>query len=309
MKISNYIVLLLLAVFMAANASAQQDAMFTHYMYNTIAINPAYAGSRDALTVTALHRSQWVGFPGAPITQTITAHTPFKKENIGLGLSLMNDRIGKINNTSIYFDFAYRIRLDKKSILSMGIKGGLNILSSRLDQLNLIQGNDQTFQVGGTSLAPNFGFGLYYSRDRFYAGISTPRLLENNFRQASNASITMREQRHYFFIAGYQFKLSETFELKPTTFVKMTVGAPVEVDLTTTLVWKRLLHLGAMFRTGDAFGVLAGYNITEQLFLSYSFDWSYALQTIRYHGGSHEIMLRYDFIFTPSHKAISPRYF
>ncbi len=301
--------LLLSAVLMTAEVNAQQDAMFTHYMFNTLAINPAYAGSRDALTVTALHRSQWVGFPGAPMTQTITAHTPFKKENIGLGLSIMNDRIGKINNSSLYLDFAYRIRLDKKSMLSIGIKGGLNMLRAKFDDLTTIQGNDQTFQTAGASFAPNFGFGLYYQRDRFYAGISTPRLLENNFRQAASSSIALKERRHYFLIAGYQFKLSNNLELKPTTFLKVTFGAPIEADLTTSLIWKKLLHIGAMYRTGDAFGVLAGYNITNQLFLSYSFDWSYGLQTIRYHGGSHEIMLRYDFIFTPSHKAVSPRYF
>ncbi len=309
MKMSRYILLMLSAAFMAVEAAAQQDAMFTHYMYNTLVVNPAYAGSRDALTLTALHRSQWVGFPGAPMTQTLTAHTPFRKENIGLGMSIMNDNIGKINNSSIYFDFAYRIRLDKKSMLSLGLKGGINVFRAKFDDLTTIQINDQSFQSAGAAVAPNFGFGAYYTRDRFYAGISTPRLLENNFRQGGSSVVALKEQRHYFFIAGYQFKLSNTLELKPTSFVKMTLGAPVEADLSASLIWKKMLHIGAMFRTGDAFGVLAGYNITNQLFLSYSFDWSYALQTVRYHGGSHEIMLRYDFIFTPSHKAVSPRYF
>ncbi len=309
MKLFRNILVFVSTALLAVDANAQQDAMFTHYMYNTLAINPGYAGSRDALTVTALHRSQWVGFDGAPLTQTITAHTPVRSENIGLGLSIMNDKIGKINNSSIYIDFAYRLRFNKKATLSIGIKGGVNLLRAKYNQLTLIESNDPNFQISGGSLAPNFGFGLYFTRERFYAGISAPRLLENNFKPGANNTIAIREQRHYFFIAGYQFKLSDKLELKPTTYVKMTLGAPIEADLTASFVWNKMLHLGAMFRTGDAFGVLAGYNITKQLFLSYAFDWSYALQTVRYHGGSHEIMLRYDFIFSPGHKAVSPRYF
>lgn len=308
MKRINKIITAVLLLF-STTIYAQQDAMFTHYMFNTLAINPAYAGSRDALTLTALHRSQWVGIAGAPMTQTLTAHTPFKKDNIGIGISLMNDKIGPINNTSLYFDFAYRIKLDPKSTLSMGLKGGLNFLNAKLNQLNLDETNDMSFQMAGASVAPNFGFGLYYTRDRFYAGISTPRLLQNNLKPGATSTIALREKRHYFMIAGYQFKLNEQFDFKPTTFVKVTAGVPIEVDLTASFIWNKILHFGAMFRTGDAFGVLAGYNITEQLFFSYAFDWSYGLQTVRYHGGSHELMLRYDFIMVSSQKIRSPRYF
>jgi type IX secretion system PorP/SprF family membrane protein len=309
MGILKNILLLAAAAFFSFDANAQQDAMFTHYMYNTLAINPGYAGSRDALTITALHRSQWVGFAGAPMTQTITVHTPFKNENLGLGMSIMNDKIGHINNTSLYFDFAYRLKLGEKSTLAMGLKGGLNFLRAKLSQLNLDETYDQSFQSAGASVAPNFGFGLYFTRDRFYAGLSTPRLLQNDLKPGANPNIALNEKRHYFMIAGYQFKLTEDLDLKPTTFVKMTVGTPIEVDLTASLVWKKIFHIGAMLRTGDAFGILAGYNITEQLFFSYAFDWSYALQTLRYHGGSHELMLRYDFIITSKQKIRSVRYF
>ena len=308
MKIS-FLNILALCTFFAGSICAQQDAMFTHYMNNTLAINPAYAGSRDALTVTALHRSQWVGITGAPMTQTITAHTPFKRDNIGIGASVMNDRLGPINNTSLYFDFAYRLKLDNKSTLSMGMKAGLNFLNAKLNQLNLDEQNDQSFQNAGASVAPNFGFGLYYSRNRLFAGISTPRLLQNNLKPGAQPTIALREKRHYFMIAGYQFKINENLEMKPTTFIKVTAGAPVEMDLTASFIWKNFLHLGGMFRTGDAFGVLAGYNINEQLLISYSFDWSYRLQTVRYNGGSHEIMLRYDFIIISPQKIRSPRYF
>jgi type IX secretion system PorP/SprF family membrane protein len=308
MKIS-FLKIFLLCAFFAGSVYAQQEAMFTHYMNNTLAVNPAYAGSRDALTVTALHRSQWVGVAGAPMTQTITAHTPFKRDNIGIGLSVMNDRLGPINNTSLYFDFAYRLKLDKKSTLSMGLKAGLNFLNAKLNQLNLDEQNDQSFQNAGASVAPNFGFGLYYSRDRFFAGISTPRLLQNNLKPGAQPTIALREKRHYFMIAGYQFKINEHLEMKPATLIKLTAGAPVQMDLTASFIWKNFLHLGAMFRTGDALGVLAGYNISDQLLISYSFDWSYGLRTARYNGGSHEIMLRYDFIIISPQKIRSPRYF
>jgi type IX secretion system PorP/SprF family membrane protein len=246
---------------------------------------------------------------GAPMTQTITAHTPFKRDNIGIGLSVMNDRLGPINNTSLYFDFAYRLKLDEKSTLSMGMKAGLNFLNAKLNQLNLDEQNDQSFQNAGASVAPNFGFGLYYSRDRLFAGISSPRLLQNNLKPGAQPTIALREKRHYFIIAGYQFKINEQLEMKPATLIKLTAGAPVQMDLTASFIWKNFLHLGAMFRTGDAFGVLAGYNITDQLLLSYSFDWSYRFQTVRYNGGSHEIMLRYDFIIVAPQKIRSPRYF
>jgi type IX secretion system PorP/SprF family membrane protein len=292
------------------SAYAQQDAMFTHYMFNTQAVNPGYAGSRDALTLTFLHRSQWVGFPGAPTTQTLTLHTPFKRENIGVGLSLMNDNLGPINNTSVYFDFAYRIKLNEKSKLSFGLKGGMNLIQANLNRLNLDDINDQSFQFAGSVLSPNFGFGVYYQHERFYVGLSAPRLLENNLKPVTPASINFQQdRRHYFLIAGAMIKLSEKVEFKPTTYVKMIVGAPIEFDITGTFILNKSIMLGAMFRTGDAVGALIGYNITDQLLLSYSFDWSYGIQTIRHHAGSHEIMLRYDFIFGINQKIKSPRYF
>jgi type IX secretion system PorP/SprF family membrane protein len=310
MKKTAKIILLLSLIIITQRLTAQQDAMFTHYMYNTLAVNPGYAGSRDALTVTALHRSQWVGFAGAPMTQTLTLHTPVKRDNIGLGFSFVNDRIGPLNNSSLYADFAYRIKLNEKSKLSIGIKGGVNMIRAKLNQLNLDQANDNSFQVSDFLFAPNFGAGIYYSHERFYLGLSVPRLLENSYKAgASSSSIAIKERRHYFFIAGAVFRLSKNLELKPTTLVKMTVGAPIEADFTANFILNKNLHLGAMYRTGDAFGALLGYNITEQLFLSYSFDWSYGLKTITYHGGSHELMLRYDFVYNVKQKIRSPRYF
>ena len=291
---------------------AQQDAMFTHYMFNTLAVNPAYAGSRDAFTVTGLHRSQWVGFEGAPLTQTLTMHTPIPLKNAGVGLSFVNDKIGPTRTTSFYADFSYKIKLNERASLAFGMKGGVNLLKGDLTSLSLTDPNDPAYSTNEQSdVLPNFGFGLYYFTDKYYIGASIPKLLENDFKNNSVAGSTDLggEEKHYFFIAGAVFNLNENFKLKPTTFVKITNAAPIEADLTTTLIYHDKVWLGAMFRTGDAMGVLLGINITDVLAVGYSFDWSYNNSTFQYNQGSHEIMLRYDLIFKNEKKIYSPRYF
>jgi len=302
------IITLLLSAF--AGLKAQQEAQFSHYSFNTQAINPAYAGSRDALTVTGLHRSQWVGFEGAPITQTLTAHAPILNDKLGLGLSVLNDKIGPTNNTSLFADFAYRLPVSEKGVLAFGLKAGINIAKAGLSDLTTTQGGDQNFSTDISSgLAPNFGAGLYYHTDTWYAGISVPRILENTLGTDSRGGNIIEEQRHYWFIAGTVFPLSESIKLKPTTFLQVTEGAPIVLDLTGMFIFHEKLELGGLFRTGDAVGVLAGYNVNPQFRIGYSFDYSYTNTTFRYNGGSHEIMLRYDFIFKENKKIISPRYF
>jgi len=300
-----------LALFSFFGVNAQQDAMFTHYSFNTLAVNPGYAGSRDALTVTGLNRSQWVGFPGAPTTQTLTLHAPIMNEKIGLGLSVLKDKIGPTNQTAFYADFAYKIKVGKGK-LAFGLKGGLNMVSNDIKDLSTTSGNDLAFQENTQSqLLPNFGFGVYYSAAKYYVGLSTPRLLENNYESNTTSGSINGEKRHYFFIAGMIFNLNETgsIKLKPTTFVKLTEGAPLEVDLTALFYIHDKYWVGPMLRTGDAVGVLAGLDITDQFSLGYSFDWSYGNQTFKYNSGSHELMLRYDFIFNEKGNIKSPRYF
>ncbi len=292
---------------------AQQAPMYTHYMYNTLSINPAYAGSRDALTVTALHRSQWLDFKGAPMTQTVTLHGPVYNKNIGLGLSASNDKIGPTNNTSVFVDFAYIMKLNSKSKLALGLSGGTNVMQADLNTLNIDQPNDPVFANNiQNKFTPNFGFGAYYSRERFYAGVSTPNLLQNSYsivNMTDGSSLVAKEQRHYFFIAGALFNLSENVAFKPTTLVKVTGAAPIQVDVTASFILAKKVLLGAMFRTGDSFGALLGFDVTEQLHIGYSFDWSYGLRTAKYNNGSHEIMLRYDFITYSKKQIHSPRHF
>jgi type IX secretion system PorP/SprF family membrane protein len=295
------------------NAIAQQSPMYTHYMNNTLVVNPAYAGSRDALTLTALHRSQWVGYEGAPVTQTLTAHTPVKNEHIGLGFSLLNDKIGPTNTTSLFVYYAYRLKVSEKSKLSLGLSAGANIFQANLVDIQLDQQVDPAFAVNiKNSLTPNFGFGAYYSRERFYAGISIPNLLENNYAVASQTNqntLVAKEQRHFFFIAGSIFTLTENLAFKPTTLVKYTPAAPIQADLTTSFIIMKKLLVGVMYRSGDAFGALVGLDITEQLHIGYSFDASYGMNTPKYNQGSHELLVRYDFIFMDKRQIHSPRYF
>lgn len=288
---------------------AQQDPMFTHYMFNTLMVNAGYAGSRDALTVTALHRSQWVDFRGAPIIQTLTLHSPLKNNHFALGMSLMNDKIGSTNKTSVYGNFAYRLNLTKESKLALGVSGGVNVYQANLSTLDLDQPNDPSFQNNiNNKITPNFGFGAYYSRERFYAGLSIPKVIENK-NEGSTTVLPISERRHYYFIAGALFNLTNNLAFKPTTFVKLSQAVPIQCDVTAGFIINKKATLGLMYRTGDAFGALLGYQVTDMLYLGYSYDWSYGLQTFKYNQGSHEIVLRYDFLIFEKKQIHSPRYF
>jgi type IX secretion system PorP/SprF family membrane protein len=294
-------------------ATAQQVPMYTHYMYNTLVVNPAYAGSRDALTITALHRSQWVGVSDAPTTQTLTMHTPLRNQHIGLGLAVMKDKVGPISNLGIVGDFAYRMQLTKKAKLALGMSMGADIFQANLNTLATDQQNDPAFANNiNNATHPIIGFGMYYSRERFYAGVSVPNLVQSSYssdRQANGTTLAAKDQRHYFFIAGTVLKISDNLEFKPTTLVKVTEAAPIQADLTASFIIVKKLLVGAMFRSGDAAGALVGLDITQQLHVGYSYDWSYGFSTSNYNQGSHEIMLRYDFIFFDKKQIHNPRYF
>jgi len=302
MKKTIFIVLMLIGVL---HAEAQQDAMYTHYMFNTLSVNPAYAGSRDALTVTGLHRSQWISFPGAPTTQTITLHTPAFNEQLGLGLTVINDKIGPTNTTSFYGDVTYRLKVSEKTKLGIGIKAGVNMFSGNFNSLSPDDNNDGVFLTDlKTKALPNFGIGLYLDGENYFVGLSSPNILENNFDGNTPDSVSSQ-----FISAGVAFPLNEKIKLLPTGFIKMTNGAPIEGDVTARFLFNEKYWLGAMLRSGDAAGFLAGLQINRQLAIGYSFDFSFYNRTLKYNNGSHELMLRYDFIYKDSDHILSPRYF
>jgi type IX secretion system PorP/SprF family membrane protein len=296
-------------LFCVYSVNAQQEAMYTHYAFNTLSVNPAYAGSRDALTMTALHRSQWVGFKGAPTTQTFTMHAPLRDNSMGLGFSALNDKIGPVNNSSFYLDYAYKIPLGNGK-LSMALKGGLDIMQASLTPLLAIDNGDAA--IGNNirnEMLPNFGLGTYYSTDNYYLGLSCPRLIQNHINLTNLTSSTAIQRRHYYFIAGTMIDINSNLQVKPMGLIKLTRAAPTELDLTAIFVLDKKIELGGMYRTGDAVGVLFGINFDNNLRLGYSFDWSFGVKTGKYNAGSHEIVLRYDFVKNVKRRIVSPRYF
>jgi type IX secretion system PorP/SprF family membrane protein len=294
---------------------AQQDPQFTQYMFNLLAINPAYAGSAERVSLKALSRHQWVGFSGAPTTQTLTAHSPIFKESIALGGTLMRDEHGPVTQYGVMVDVAYRIFMAKRQKLAFGIKGGMNIFQGRFADLHPLEANDQVFQQNvNQKLDPQFGFGVMWYSDRFYVGLSTPKMLSTDLFEDVNTLVDTLgsawqagQRAHWFLSGGYVFDLNAYLKFKPTVLVKAVDGAPVNFDLSANFLFYEKFWVGAMYRHEDAVGLLAQYNITNGFSVGYSYD--YPISPLRDHsGGSHEIMLGLE--FGNKLKGIrSPRYF
>ena len=289
----------------SATATAQQQAMYTQYMFNGLALNPAYAGSHDALSLTGLARIQWVGIEGAPNTQTFAAHSPIADRS-SVGLFLIHDNIGVTNQYGIYSSYAYRIPMGKGA-LSMGLQVGFNNYSINLNQVST-KLQDQNFSVSdGGGLLPNFGAGLFYSSERFYVGASVPHIRNNELFQDNVESFNARQFRHYFLTAGYVFDVGPSLKLKPNFLVKAVQGAPVEYDINANLLIKEVLWVGASYRTNDAMSFLIEMLLSPQLRLGYAYDYT-TTELQEFNTGSHELMLNYRFAFDKS-KVLSPRYF
>ncbi len=298
-----------LALFLGTALFAQQDPQFTQYMFNLLALNPAYAGSADRVSLKALSRHQWVGFDGAPTTQTLTVHSPLGHESIGLGGTIMRDSHGPITQYTFMADIAYRIFMGDAK-LAFGLKGGLNLFQGQFAELNPLVAGDQVFQQNvSTKMDPQFGFGAMYYNDRYFIGISTPKLLRSEFFETDSLAFVLNsgQRPHYFLTGGYVFDLGLYHKFKPTFLVKAVEGAPISFDLSANFLFFEKFWLGAMYRHTDAVGLLAQYHISNELTVGYAYD--YPLSTLRnYSGGSHEIMLGFE--FGNKLKGIrSPRYF
>ena len=298
--------LLILAGFYSLDIEAQQDPMYTQYMYNTLSVNPGYAGSRGALSMTGLVRAQWLGIDGAPQTQTLTVHSPMYNENMGLGLSVINDQVGPVHQTMLFADYAYSIQTTPNAKLAFGLKAGVNIFQADLLALNPNQTNDPAVYNISNRLLPNVGVGVYYYSDKGYFGVSAPKLLEHNLKSGEISA--SKERRHYFVIGGYVFELSPTLKFKPAFLVKAVSGAPLSVDLSGNFFFNDKFGIGAAYRFGDSFSALLQYYITPQFRIGYAYD--YTLTELQnYNSGTHEIMLGYDFYFIDKQRIRSPRFF
>jgi type IX secretion system PorP/SprF family membrane protein len=291
--------------------SAQHDPLVTQYMFNTLALNPAYAGTGGVLNAMISSRHQWVGFEDAPSTQTFSIHTPVVARNFGTGLSLIHDKIGPISNTNAWFDYSYQLRLTANTKLSLGLKGGFSHYQKDLTRYlqDVGTGDDAFNQPVETKLLPNFGFGLYTYSDRFYAGLSIPRLVENNLTSDTDASGTFvtQENRLYILMGGFVMPLSREFMLKPSFIVRATESAPVSFDVNlSALIWDKL-WIGGFWRYNETVGGIIQYRITDQLSFGYAFDTG--IKELSSHfGSSHEVMLSFEFNFRKD-KVTNPRYF
>jgi type IX secretion system PorP/SprF family membrane protein len=285
---------------------AQQDAQYTQYMFNTINVNPAYAGSRGAMSFFLLHRTQWVGLDGAPVTNTFSLNTPINNSNIGLGLSFVNDKIGPTNDNTISVDVSYSLKASEDYKVSFGLKASGNVFNLDVNRLNPADANDPNLQNFNSKFSPNFGAGVYLHSEKLYLGLSVP-----NFLQASkyndNDVAVFQERMNFYVIGGYVFNLSPDIKFKPAFLTKMVTGSPLQVDASANFLFFDKLMLGGAYRWDAAVSALAGFQVTDGLFIGYSYD----METTRlrnYNSGSHEVFLRFE-LFYRVNKMVSPRFF
>jgi len=309
--------LIITSVLLAASICglmAQQDAQYTQYMYNTMAVNPAYAGSRGVLSIAALHRSQWIGLDGAPTTQTLNLHTR-ASERVGLGLSIVNDEIGNGTNQDTYFDavFSYTIPVSETEKLSFGIKAGGHFLNIDFNQLRNF---DPSATPAGTTnidkkFSPNFGSGVYYHTEKFYAGLSIPNFLKTEHFDSSGSGVSFlaQERMNWYLISGFVFDLDPNVKLKPAFLLKAVTGAPLQIDLSATFLVKDKLSLGVAYRWDAALSALVGFQLSEKLMLGLAYDREITeLGNTAFNDGSFELFLRFE-LLTRQAEILNPRFF
>jgi len=298
-------ILLFALMFTGVLSYAQQDAQFTQYMYNTININPAYAGSRGALSMFALHRTQWVGLDGAPVTNTVSINTPLNASNLGLGVSLVNDKIGPTTENAISADLSYSIQTSETWKLSFGIKATANLFDLDASKLNPVDATDPSLQ-NYSKFSPNIGAGAYWHSDKAYVGLSVPNFIQTN-RYNDNEVAIFKERISYYLIAGYVFDFSNTVKFKPALLTKMIEGAPLQVDASANFMFYDKFMLGLSYRWSASVSAMAGFQVTDGLYIGYGYD-KETTNLDNYNSGSHEIFLRYE-LFNNIKKITTPRFF
>jgi len=299
------VLLVVFTVFAVDISFAQQDPQYTQYMYNTMSVNPAYAGQREVLSVTGLYRTQWVGIDGAPKTQTLGIHAPLRNEKIGLGLSIVNDALGPATESYIDANFSYTIRLDDTNTkLSFGVKGGVHLLDTDWSK-GRFQNPDVVFNENISLLSPTIGAGLYLHNRKWYVGLSVPNFLTTDHYDDFQESVAA-ERLHYYLIAGYVFNLSENTKFKPAALVKGVSGAPIIADVSANFLFNDKFTLGLAWRWDDSVSGLAGFQVSDGLYIGYAYD-ATTTNLNNYNSGSHEIMLRFE--LQKLGRILSPRFF
>ncbi|WP_445716824.1 PorP/SprF family type IX secretion system membrane protein [Flavobacterium sp.] len=284
---------------------AQQDSQYTQYMYNTTLINPAYAGSREVTSVFLLHRNQWVGLDGAPVTNNFSFNTPIGDSNFGIGLNFVNDKIGPVSENEISIDVAYFIRISENYKLAVGLKGTANLFNLDVNKLRIYDPSDPQFQNVKTEFSPNIGAGTYLFSDKTYFGLSVPSFFESYRYNDNNIEIS-KQKLHIYFIAGHVFKISENIDFKPALLSKIVQGAPIQADVTGNFLFFDKLTLGLAYRWDASVSGLAGFQISDSWFIGYGYDIE-TTKLANYNSGSHEVFLRYE--FSNKVRVSAPRFF
>lgn len=302
--------LLLGTLLMLANFStnAQQETQHSMYFFNPVLLNPAYAGSQEAIQVTGTVRDQWTNLKGAPKTQVLSLHSPLKKENIGVGFTVLNDQLGITKNTGVYADLAYSIKVNKKNNrLAFGVKVGMDFFRQDFSSLRVNDNTDALYTEGFNYKKNlfNIGAGLYYYGKRHYIGISTPRLVKNKINLASDQQAL--QENHYYAFGGFVMKLNPAINMRPSFIVKYVNNAPLSIEGNLSFLFYDKIWIGAMYRHKAATGLNIMYNINQNLRIGYAYD--YQLTSLqKFSQGSHEIMLSYD-LRSKAKGFKSPRYF
>ncbi|QTY26290.1 type IX secretion system membrane protein PorP/SprF [Flavobacterium sp. CS20] len=281
---------------------AQQDPQYTQYMYNMNVVNPAYAGSRESLSVGLLYRDQYTDIDGGPQTFTFAAHTPLDN-GLGVGLSAISDEIGPVEETNLFADISYTIELGAKHKLAFGIKAGASFFDVGLIDLTLQDNNDDAFSSNVNETFANIGAGFFFYSDKYYLGVSMPNFLDSEHLDANSRTFGS-ETQHLFATAGYVFDLSDNIKFKPSTLVKTDFGADPTFDINANVLFFEKFEIGASYRTEDSFSGLVGFRPTDWIQLGFAYDnVSSALDT-----ESFEVFLRFDIYFKKK-TFLSPRYF
>ncbi|MBK8227329.1 MAG: type IX secretion system membrane protein PorP/SprF [Flavobacteriales bacterium] len=298
-----------LAFVLTVDCVGQHTPLTSQYLFNGLAINPAYAGSRDVLSATLTHRQQWVGFEGAPVTQTIAVHAPVKRSKVGLGLMVFNDRIGVSNETGVLANYAYRIKMPNRAKLALGLGAGLSLYRAKWSQVAIVDNNDPSF-AGDTRGAarPNFSAGLLYQTKIWYVGASVPFLLAHRY-DVVNRSYRLSDERidlEPMLTGGYVIKLNDEFKLKPTSLLRYRLASGLQGDVSTNLIYRDKVWLGASVRTNDAIIGMVEVLPTPQWRIGYAYDAGFS-RINQYHKGSHELLVQYEFGYRI--RVRDPRYF
>lgn len=298
---------------------AQQDPSFSQYFFNPMYVNPGYAGSRDVFSGTIGHRSQWIGMEGEPESQTLNIHSALPNTNIGLGLQATNDKVGPLRNTSLGLVFAYHLHLGEEARLAFGITGTINNLRIDYSMLSYEDETDPSFvNADQNSWVPDASAGLYFYKNRFYAGVSARNLIQSRFKLDGNGGPNLaRFARHYYLTSGIVVPLSTNFDLRPSLLVKYVDHTPAVLDVNASLIFKQQLFVGAGFRTGKRIDIGGMDNMliasieydfkNLPLRFGYSYDFYLSRKGV-YNSGTHEIMLGWDLSFAKT-KMTSPRFF